>query len=77
MWGMLDPNLSRTCASEALGGVSFCSFLEQLPRKLDASPSRSAETFSGSVPKSSRGREGVYFFRPQKPRGRPAPSDAF
>ena len=26
VWGMLDPNLARTCASEALGRVSFCSF---------------------------------------------------
>ena len=25
---MLDPNLARTCASEALGRVSFCSFSE-------------------------------------------------
>ena len=26
VWGILAPNLTRTCASEALGNISFCSF---------------------------------------------------
>ena len=37
VWGMLDPNWRRTCPIETLGNISFCSFLEQLSRKLDGS----------------------------------------
>ena len=35
VWGMLNPKWRRTCPTETLGNISFCSFLEQLSRKLD------------------------------------------
>ena len=34
VWGMLGPNWRRTCPTKTLGKISFCSFLDQLSRKI-------------------------------------------
>ena len=47
MWRMLDPNLRRTWASEALGNISFCSFSTdcRVNQTQVAPASRSVEAF--------------------------------
>ena len=60
---MLDLNLRRTWASEALGNISFCSFSTDCRVKTQVAPSsRTAEAFSDLLKFFIRGREGVYSF---------------
>ena len=35
MWGMLSPTWRRTCPTETLGNILFCSSLQQFLRKVD------------------------------------------
>ena len=70
MWEMLGPNLTRTCPTEAPRKFHFAHFSTNCRVNWTevAPPSRPAEAFSGSVTNSSRGRERLYFFRPQTSR---------